>query len=577
MTSFAQIVVNVPSIAGVFDYSIPERLAGRVGAGHLVIVPFGKRTAQGVVLRLIENPSVVQTKDIIELVDPEPVLTAAQLALAESLAESTLAPLAAIVELFLPPGLNQQADTIYEIRESGIGNSNPDAGASSRITGPGFRNSPLESRIIALLHARGGLRGRQIDRHMGKVDWRGTAQTLVRRGVLSSQSVLPPANARPKFVRTAQLSVTPEMAEAALNDLGSTDATRTRRQQALRFLIQRPDAVNVSWVYAESGCNLADLQELAERELIVLRETEIWRDPLDKIMDQNVENRELVLTEEQQRAWQDIESGFRQCAEGKTIQPFLLQGVTGSGKTELYLRAARETIRRGRQALILVPEIAITPQIVRRFLARFPGQVGLVHSRLSEGERYDTWRRARAGLLKVIIGPRSALFAPLPSIGLIVADECHDASYYQSEPPFYSAVTAAQIYAGINGALCILGSATPSVVQQYQAEVGESIRLKLSQRIASDNTAESARGLDLPAVQVVDMRAELKAGQRGIFSRALSESLSATLERGEQAILFLNRRGTATYVFCRDCGYVVKCPRCDAPLTYHTSLGDRLL
>jgi primosomal protein N' (replication factor Y) len=247
--------------------------------------------------------------------------------------------------------------------------------------------------------------------------------------------------------------------------------------------------------------------------------------------------------------------------------PFLLHGVTGSGKTEIYIRAAEEAVRRGRQALILVPEIALTPQTVRRFLVRFPGQVGLVHSKLSDGERYDTWRRARAGLLKVIIGPRSALFTPLPDIGLIVLDECHDASYYQSEPPFYHAVTAAQHYARLCGAVCLLGSATPPVAARYQAERGKMHLLDLPQRIRNGQTDTSDAGL--PPVHIVDMREELKAGNRSIFSRRLLESLAETLARGEQAILFLNRRGTATYVFCRECGYVLKCPQCETPLTQH--------
>ena len=324
-----------------------------------------------------------------------------------------------------------------------------------------------------------------------------------------------------------------------MNDLGNTDATRTRRQKALRFLIKQLDAINVSWVYAESGCNLADLQELAERELILLRETEIWRDPLVKIERGELENKEFVLTDEQQHSWQQIESGFRQCTEGKAVKPFLLDGVTGSGKTEIYLRAAQETLRRGRQAIILVPEISLTPQIVRRFIAHFPGQVGLLHSKLSEGERYDTWRRARNGMLKIIIGPRSALFAPLPNLGLTVADECNDDSYYQSEPPFYNAVNAAQTYANLCSAVCILGSATPSIVQRYQAEAGKSVRLELTQRIASEPVTDSAKELDMPPIHIVDMRAELKSGNRGIFSRELTDALSLTLKCGEQAILFL--------------------------------------
>ena len=566
MNTFIQLAINVPSIAGVFDYAVPDHLVGKVGVGHLVIAPFGKQTVQGIVLRFIAKPSVAQTKEIVELVDPEPVLTSAQIALAESLAESTLSPLASIIGLFLPSGLNQQTDILFSIRES-----TPDS-QTSNIDLP-----ITASRLLKLLKDKGSLRGRQIDRHISKVDWRKSAQALVKRGVLSSQSVLPPASVRLKFVRTAQLAVAPEIAETSMNDLGNTDTTRTRRQKALHFLIKQPDAINVSWVYAESGCNLSDLQELAEREFVLLRETEIWRDPLAKIEHEEFINKEFTLTDEQGNAWQQIDKAFSQLAEGKAVKPFLLDGVTGSGKTELYLRATQEAIRRDKQAIILVPEISLTPQIVRRFIARFPGQVGLLHSKLSDGERYDTWRRARHGMLKIIIGPRSALFAPLPDLGLIIADECNDDSYYQSEPPFYNAVDAAQAYTRICGGLCILGSATPSIVQRYQAEVGESVRLKLTQRITSERITDSAKSLDLPPIHIVDMRAELKSGNREIFSHELTDALSLTLKRGEQTILFLNRRGTATYVFCRDCGYVVKCPRCDTPLTYHVSSGEKLL
>jgi len=577
MTIFVQLAINVPSVAGVFDYALPESLAGTVGIGHLVIAPFGKQTVQGIVLRFIDQPSVAETKEIIELVDPDPVLTQTQIPLAESLAESTLSSLASIIGLFLPPGLAQQADVIYELRNI---QQNPDNGPLSALST--VEGSTVHRRLIDLLNTRGPLRGRQIDRHFAKVDWRKTAQALVRRGVLSSKSILPAASIRPKFIRTAQLAVTPEIAEEAMSELGKTESTQTRRKKALRFLIKQPNAINVSWVYAESGCNISDLQELEERQLIILRETEIFRDPLEKIGKQEPV-KELVLTNEQKNVWQKIDSAFCQLAEGKSVKPFLLQGVTGSGKTEIYLRAAEETLRRGKQAIILVPEISLTPQTVRRFMARFPGQVGLMHSKLSEGERYDTWRRARASQLKIIIGPRSALFAPLPNIGLIVADECHDNSYYQSEPPFYHAISAAQIYARICGAVPLLGTATPSVVQRSQAESGESVRLELTQRLNSDPATETtegagalpAKGLDLPPIHIVDMRAELKSGNREIFSRELTDALGKTLSRGEQAILFLNRRGSATYIFCRDCGYVVKCPRCETPMTAHVE-GARL-
>ncbi|MDI6769088.1 MAG: primosomal protein N' [Anaerolineales bacterium] len=571
---YAQIAVNVPTVTGVFDYALPPELEGKVGAGHLVTVPFGKQIVQGVVLELTAKPAVAETRAILDLLDPQPVLTVVQIELARQLASATLNPLAAIIHLMLPSGLSQQADTRFEIRDSRLENSH-----GSRITNHESRKSSIESRLLNLLRTRGPLRGRQIDRHFSRVDWRKTAQYLLRSGVLQSQSILPPISVRPKFVRTAQLAVTPETAEAALPDLGKTEVTLQRRQAALRFLISAPEPVNVAWVYAESGCNLTDLQELAERELIVLRETEIWRDPLQRIESRGIESRGIEsspppeLTPDQQKAWDAISMAFHLQSPGhpslithhsSLVTPpssFLLHGITGSGKTEIYIRAAQEAIRRGKQAIILVPEIALTPQTVRRFLARFPGQVGLVHSKLSDGERYDTWRRARLGLLKVIIGPRSALFTPLQNVGLIVADECHDSSYYQSEPPFYHAVSAAMEYARICGAVCVLGSATPSIVLRQQAQVGERIRLlELPKRISESG---------LPPVHIIDMREELKSGNRAIFSRALHEALAEVLAKNQQAILFLNRRGTATYVFCRECGAVLKCPRCDTPLTYH--------
>ncbi len=555
MPSFVQVAVNVPSVVGVFDYHLPAELEGKIGMGHLVRVPFGNQTVQGVVLHLIEQPSIPETKAVIDLVDPSPVLTAAQIALAQWMAEETLYPLAACIDLMLPPGLSQHADNQYSV----IGDQ-PSAGELGET----------QKRLLDLLRKRGALRGRQIDRALPHREWRKAAQYLVKRGLLESRSMLPPVSVRPKYIRTAQLAVPPQTAEAAMPALGKTADTLRRRQAALRFLMRAAEAVNVAWVYAESGCNLADLQELAERELITLREAEIWRDPLAKIDNREMENREWVLTTDQQRAWEAVSAAFQQQAAGEILKPFLLHGITGSGKTELYIRATQEAIRRGRQAIILVPEIALTPQTVRRFLARFPGQVGLIHSRLSAGERYDTWRRARLGLVRVVIGPRSALFAPLPDIGFIAIDECHDASYYQSEPPFYHAVNAAQRYARLCGAVCILGSATPSIGQSYQAESGESVHLILPKRISSTWTPEPVQSLDLPPVHIVDMREELKSGNRDIFSRALSGALIEVLAKGQQAILFLNRRGTATYVFCRECGTALRCPRCDTPLTYHS-------
>ncbi|RLD04855.1 MAG: primosomal protein N', partial [Chloroflexi bacterium] len=571
MPIFVQISVNIPAISGVFDYHLSSELEGQVGVGSLVTVPFGKQVVQGVVLRFVDSPAVGNTKSVIDLLDSLPVLTPAQITLAEKMAEQTLNPLAAMVGMMLPSGLSQRADTLFEIRKS------KDENIEYRI--PNTELSQTQKRIIALLQKRGSLRGRQIDTHFKHVDWRKSAGNLVKRGILTSKSVLPAPKVRAKFIRTAQLAVPPKIAEEAMPTLGSTDATQKRRSAALQFLTKEKDAIAVTWVYAESGCNFADLKILAEKDLIVLRETEIWRDPVQRVETDELSIDNYQLTIAQENAMEAVHTSF---ADSQT-RPILLHGVTGSGKTEIYIRAAQEAIKRGGQALILVPEIALTPQTVRRFLARFPGQVGLIHSKLSQGENYDTWRRARAGQLKVIIGARSALFAPLPNIKLIILDEFHDGSYHQNQPPFYNALRVAQSYAEICGAVCVLGSATPPIEYRYQAETPHPSLPPQGEGTNSPPMRGGARGgavlielperigqRQLPPVDVIDMRVELKSGNRGIFSRALRDALSQTLARGEQAILFLNRRGTATYVFCRECGESLDCPRCDTPLTLHS-------
>lgn len=547
---FARIAINIPVISNIYDYSVPAELAPQIQAGSFVVVPFGNQIVQGIVMEISDSSAIQNPKPLLDLLDSTPVLTPAQLALATHLAQTTLTPLASTVHMMIPSGISQQADVLYQMAT----NPSPEADEPSPAT--------IRGRLINLLRERGALRGRQIDSHISKVDWRKTASLLGKQGLLKTKNVLPAPRVRPKYIRVAQLSTKPETAAAEMDSLGSTKQTQSRREAALRFLMRQPEAVNLSWIYAETGCNISDLQELEERGLIRLFESEIFRDPLVKNQ-QNITKIDLQPTPEQEDALRKISAAFNQ-----PTLPFLLYGVTGSGKTEVYLRAAEEVIQKGRQVIILVPEIALTPQLVNRFLARFPGQVGLVHSKLSEGERYDTWRRARDGRLNVVIGARSALFSPLPKIGLIVVDECHDSSYYQSEPPYYNAMTAAQEYARFCGAVCVLGSATPSMELRFQADHGRLVQLNLPKRV-TDSV--------LPPVQVVDMRNELKSGNRGIFSRNLTDALAETLLRREQAILFLNRRGTATYIFCRTCGIPLQCPNCETPLTLHVENQAQLL
>lgn len=335
------------------------------------------------------------------------------------------------------------------------------------------------------------------------------------------------------------------------------------------------DRVWVGGLYAETGADLATLKKLADRGLISLHADEHPRPPPGEF------EASPTLTPDQKGVWAQVEAGLRSSpATGSGAQPFvaLLHGVTGSGKTEIYLRALAQTLAQGRRAMVLVPEISLTPQTVRRFESRFPGRVAVLHSQLSLGQRYAAWDRLRRGEADIVVGPRSALLAPISRLGLIVLDEAHDDSYKQSEPiplPAYHAREAALALGQITGAGVIMGSATPDVVTYHRATRGEFRLLTLPHRVRSGPAAPRSdaqapyRDHPLPAVQIVDLRQELRAGNRSIFSRTLQEALGQTLSAGEQAILFLNRRGTATFVLCRDCGYVVRCPHCGVPLTLH--------
>lgn len=572
MVSYVEVAINLPQIASTYHYHLPSTLAESVMPGSLVIVPFGNQRVQGVVLRFIQTPEVTETRPVEDLVEEKPALTSAQIELAYWMAEETLSALGDCLHLMLPSGLSQRTDSMIWL--------NPEAVIDESTL------APLEKQIIHLLEERGKLRGRQVDAKIRHVEWRGTLRKLVREGILHTRAILPPPRVQPKTVRKVSLAIDPARLDDFHESLSRVQRVHDRRFRVLAMLAREQELVEPGWVYSQTGANYGDLNLLKEAGLIQFHEIQVWRDPLEDATFLPTEAPDL--TKEQARGWQKIQNGLQDAWEGRAPSPLLLHGVTGSGKTELYLLAVERTLAQGKQAIVLVPEIALTPQTIKRFLARFPGQVGVIHSKLSEGERYDTWRRVGLGELPVLIGPRSALFMPQENLGLIVVDECHDESYDQQDrPPHYRGVPTAIAYGRLSGAAVILGSATPRVTQYYPAVSGRWTLIELPKRIlAHRETVASYKrrlGIDfaikpgeaqtadlgLPEVAVVDMREELKAGNRSIFSRDLFTSLQHVLNTHQQAILFLNRRGTATYVFCRDCGYVIKCPRDDKPLTYH--------
>jgi primosomal protein N' (replication factor Y) len=316
-----------------------------------------------------------------------------------------------------------------------------------------------------------------------------------------------------------------------------------------------------------SGLTPKQLQTLVGQHIITIEEIEVQRDPLlGRIIPSSTP---LPLTMDQQEALEQIlehVDGRPGLVGVGVIAPILLHGVTGSGKTEVYLQALAAMISRGKRGIVLVPEIALTAQAIHRFVGRFPGRVAIIHSALTDGERYDEWRRIRAGQVDVVIGSRSALFSPLPDLGIIILDEEHEPAYKQNERrPTYHAREVAITLGRILHIPVVLGSATPSVESFYRAERAEYRLVELRNRI----------GATLPPVEVIDLRSELHAGNTSIFSRRLQSELEQVLSKGQQAILYLNRRGAASCVLCRECGYVAMCDRCDVPLTYHST--ERIL
>jgi primosomal protein N' (replication factor Y) len=596
MTQYAEVAVfphRVPltrRVPAAYTYLVPDEWP-LVQPGMLVLAPFGTqgdfdRLVSGIVVRVTtQKPDFPRIKALDALLHSAPVISPAQLELAQWLAETTVEPLSNCVRLFAPPGQSLHSDLEYALIER-------DAPL------PKFTKVQIE--LIDLLRARGPLRAGQINAAFGQRDWQKPIGRLIAQGWVAQRQVLPAPGTRGKRIKLAAIASSLESRlqpdDLQPLNLGRTAETQQRRRAILAFLQERHTALEIDWLLAETGGTPADLEFLEGKGLIEFRQREVLRDPLaDKIF---APAEPPVLTEDQAHAWNEILPALD---SSLILHPasFLLFGITGSGKTEIYLRAVAEVLRQGKQAIVLVPEIALTPQTIRRFAARFPDRIAVWHSELSLNERYDTWRRVQLGEVDLVVGARSALFLPFARLGLIVIDEEHDGSYKQSDSgslhdmpvrfPLYHARETAVELARLANATVILGSATPSLEAWSRAQRGEYKLLTLSRRVLGHTQVihaqeeqfhiaaksyhpaevESARYTDLPPVDIVDMRAELKSGNVHLFSRRLQQALTDVLARGEQAILFMNRRGQATFVLCRDCGEVVQCPRCDSPLTYH--------
>ncbi|MFC1948059.1 primosomal protein N' [Chloroflexota bacterium] len=541
---YAEISVNSPAAQRrTFSYSIPSNLS--IQSGQAVWVPFGERLLQGVVMELTEYPAVEETRDIIDVIDPNPVLSPEQIELAYWISRYYLAPLFDAVSLMLPPGYERKAVTFVRTTKA------HDVDLSS--------HTPDKALFVEYLLREGRTSLKTLEKQFGQKKAQRLVSWLVKSGHGVREYELEPVKARPKLDSYAKLTLDSIDSEKILAELRNT--RRTQKQAALyEFLKEKGEPVLVSEALRLTGFTRSTLDSLIKKGLVMIEQVEVRRDPLSG----NTVNLSfpLTLTRDQVAAFNSIcESLLRGTKQPPDI--FLLHGVTGSGKTEIYLQSLAETIKQGKRGIVLVPEISLTPQTIERFASRFPGRVAILHSQLSLGERYDEWRRIREGQADVVIGPRSAVFAPQPDLGLIILDEEHEWTYKQQDNPRYNARNVAVRLAELTGATVILGSATPDVESYYHSKNDDYQLLELPGRVTPyENTP-------LPGVEVIDLRDELKSGNRSMFSRSMSAAINRALAGNEQVILFLNRRGAATYIQCRDCGFVLRCRRCDVPLTYH--------
>ena len=535
MQKVAKVIVDVPTMQTdqPFTYLVPENLNEQLAVGMRVEVPFGNgnRHVQGFVLAIepmaatVLDETNVQLKELVAVLDLKPVLNTEMLALADYMKEKTFAFKITCLQTMLPSVMRADYQKYIYLTDE----------LSEELQDQLFYG--LEEISWDQAQERGLLPQLMALRKQQKVD--------IRYEVTTRNKV--------KMVRFIQAAKEFEQLEEIR--LGLRKGAKKKEQ--LLYYLQRLGTEKVTAVkeMKELGFSTALLNEAAKNGWLTFIEKEAYRDPF---ANQTFEKTTaLSLNAEQQVAVETI----LQSVQEQQSQTYLLEGITGSGKTEVYLQVIAEVLNQGKTAIMLVPEISLTPQMVQRFKSRFGEHVAVMHSGLSQGEKYDEWRKNERGEAEVVVGARSAIFAPIENIGVIIIDEEHEASYKQEETPRYHARDLAIWRSEYHHCPVVLGSATPSLESRARAQKNVYQRLRLTQRANQAAT--------LPTIDVVDMRQEVENGNVSSFSMSLQEKLQERLEKNEQSVLLLNRRGYSSFVMCRDCGYVLPCPNCDISLTLH--------
>ena len=560
-----------------YTYAIPNGLT--VQPGDLLWVPFGHRSIQAVALRWGDKPDTDNIREVDSVVDGGPFISEDLLNTAIWIADYYRTNIFRACVAMLPPGANQQLH-IW------VSRTDPQLRVGGLLTG-----MPIASEQQAVLDAipeNGRVRRDRLMRKIGRSNERHLS-ALVREGIASEESIWERPRAAAVFKTHIGL---PENGTSAGDIIEHYRSRRAhRRADLIRYLASNRDPVPRVDLSREFGNHI--VRAVIDDGMVQVVKVQIERDPLaDYAVQDSIRH---DLTPEQKSAVDVISESIADRAVEPSIFEFLLFGVTGSGKTEVYLRAVEKCIEVGRRAIIMVPEIAMTPQTLQRFASRFPGQIALQHSGLSIGQRFDQWRQIKDGHYSVVIGSRSSIFAPVDDLGLVVIDEEHEWTFKQSDrAPRYHARDVARRLCSETGATLVLGSATPEMGTYHRAQAENPQNditllplprrinqvLRASQGIGSRNGSKRERDRGFAKSQIVDMRIEMQEGHREMLSRGLLQALRTNVEQGGKSILFINRRGSASFVQCMSCGIIRNCPNCATPLTLHRTprrgTGSRL-
>jgi primosomal protein N' (replication factor Y) len=542
LPEFVEVALPLP-LRQTFTYRLPAGLQENIQIGARLLVPFGKRQLTGYAVALhrkispeleIEEETI---KEALELLDSEPLLTEEIVRLTQWTSDYYAASWGEMLKASLPAGINATIEQVYSITAKGRDELLKTSSANS-----------IKAKILQFLSENSESSSRELSKKFGASQSQRALRELVKENRASILHRTLTTQVKPKRRKAVRL-LSPEFHKP--NQKAFSEA----QTKIVETLLKADGEIVFTDLIETTDTSASSINTLAKRGVVEIFVQEIFRDPLENATLPDLQN--LTLTDDQTAVLSEINSAL----QAENYKAFLLHGVTGSGKTEIYIRAMKEVLAKGKSALMLVPEIALTPIFSRRLRSVFGNEVAILHSNLSTGERFDEWRRLRAGTARIAIGTRSAVFAPLQNIGLIIIDEEHDGSYRQHESPFYHGRDVAIVRANFAKAVVVLGSATPALESFHNSQNGKYEYLRLANRIGNRPLARA---------ELIDMREVFKVdGKNAIFSPDLIEAIEETHSRGEQSIILLNRRGFSSFVLCRTCGETIRCNNCDITLTYH--------